>query len=148
MDKLIQLASAWAGTLGFALLFNVRGRKLLFASLGGLLAWAAYMLTELHTPNPYLCAFNATVVLTLYAEIMAILQKTPVTVFLVSAAIPLIPGAGLYRAMNCAVHSDWPGFYAQGSYALLFAASMSAGITLTTTVFSLVRMALRTRIKK
>ena len=35
----VQLASAFAGSLGFALLFHVRREKLLLASLGGLLAW-------------------------------------------------------------------------------------------------------------
>ena len=38
MNPIVQLIAAWAGSLGFALLFNVRGKKLAFASLGGLLA--------------------------------------------------------------------------------------------------------------
>ena len=38
MNPIVQLIAAWAGSLGFALLFNVRGRKLAYASLGGLLA--------------------------------------------------------------------------------------------------------------
>ncbi len=145
MNPILQLAAAWLGTLGFALLFNVRGEKLLFASLGGLLAWAVYLLAARFTPNHYLCGFCATVALTLYAELMAILKKSPVTVFLVSAAIPLIPGAALYRAMDCLMHGDWPGLWSQGSYALLFAASMSAGITVTTVVFQLIRGSLRQR---
>ena len=40
----VQLASAFAGSLGFALLFHVRREKLLLASLGGLLAWGVYLL--------------------------------------------------------------------------------------------------------
>ena len=41
MNPIVQLIAAWAGSLGFALLFNVRGKKLAYASLGGLLAfWA------------------------------------------------------------------------------------------------------------
>ena len=38
MDMLIQLVTAFTGSLGFALLFHVRKEKLLLASLGGLLA--------------------------------------------------------------------------------------------------------------
>ena len=143
MEKIIQLIAAWLGSLGFALLFNIRGKKLLFASLGGLLAWSVYLAIESFNPNPYFCGFCATIALTLYAEIMAIAKKAPVTVFLVSATIPLIPGAGLYRTMNCVVHQDWAGAAANGSYALLFAASMSAGITVTTIAFQLVRRFLK-----
>ena len=35
MDMLIQLVTAFTGSLGFALLFHVRKEKLLLASLGG-----------------------------------------------------------------------------------------------------------------
>ena len=104
MHPLLQLAAAWVGSLGFAMLFNVRGKKLPLASLGGLLAWAVYLLIARHTSNDSLCGFCASVALTLYAEVMAILEKSPVTVFLVSAAIPLIPGAALYRAMDGLMH--------------------------------------------
>lgn len=148
MNPMLQLAAAWLGSLGFAMLFNVRGGKLLCASLGGLLAWAVYLLAARFTRNDYLCGFSATVALTLYAEVMAILKKSPVTVFLVSAAIPLIPGAALYRAMDCLMHGDWDGLWSKGSYALLFAASMSAGITVTTILFQLIHSGLRQRIHR
>ena len=145
MHPLLQLAAAWVGSLGFAMLFNVRGKKLPLASLGGLLAWAVYLLIARHTSNDYLCGFCASVALTLYAEVMAILEKSPVTVFLVSAAIPLIPGAALYRAMDGLMHGKLEGFVQYGRYALLFAASMSAGITVTTILFQLIRSVLRRR---
>ena len=49
MDMLIQLVTAFTGSLGFALLFHVRKEKLLLASLGGLLAWGVYLLMGLAT---------------------------------------------------------------------------------------------------
>lgn len=139
MNHVIQLIAAFLGSLGFAALFNIRGEKLIFASLGGFLAWAAYLGTACIDNNPYLCGFVASVMLTLYAECMARVHKTPVTVFLVSAAIPLIPGAGLYRAMNCLMKRDWSKFAEESAYTLLFAASMSAGITFTTIIYRMVR---------
>lgn len=135
MREIIQLAAATAGSLGFAALFNIRGKKLFFATLGGFFAWGVYLAVEQFSVNPYLCGFIASVMLTLYAECMARVHKTPVTVFLVSGAIPMIPGASLYYAMSCLVHQNWVEFTAQGTYAFLFAASMSAGITVTTIIF-------------
>ena len=35
MQEIIQLAAATAGSLGFAALFNIRGKKLVFATLPG-----------------------------------------------------------------------------------------------------------------
>ena len=93
MDNAIQLFAALAGSFGFAALFNLHGKKLAFAALGGLLSWSVYLLLEHWNVDAYACAFAASVALTLYAELMARCHKSPVTVFLVTAAIPLIPGA-------------------------------------------------------
>lgn len=138
MQMAVQLIAALLGSFGFAALFNIRGEKLIFAALGGGLTWGIYLITAGFTDNPYLCGFIASVMLTLYAECMARIHKTPVTVFLVAAAIPLIPGAALYRAMNCLMQKDFVGFGTESSYTLLFAASMSAGITFTTIIFRMV----------
>lgn len=135
MQEIIQLTAAWLGSLGFSALFNIRGKKLAIASIGGGFAWAVYLAAGRFTENPYLCGFLASMMLTLYAELMARVYKTPVTVFLVSATIPLIPGAGLYRTMNCLMHRDWTGLSENSSYTILFAASMSAGIMVATVLF-------------
>ena len=45
--------------------------------------------------------------------------------------------------MDSVVHQNWSGAWANGSYALLFAASMSAGITVTTIAFQLTRSFLK-----
>lgn len=138
MKEFIQLMAALLGSLGFAALFNIRGKKLIFATIGGFLSWATYLAADCINVNPYFCGFISTVLTTLYAEVMARMVKTPVTVFLVSATIPLIPGAALYRAMNCLMHRNYAGFSKEGTYTLLFAASMSAGITFTTVVFRMI----------
>ena len=138
MKECIQLMAALLGSLGFAALFNIRGKKLIFATIGGFLSWATYLAAACINANPYFCGFISTVLTTLYAEVMARMVKTPVTVFLVSATIPLIPGAALYRAMNCLMHRNYAGFSKEGTYTLLFAASMSAGITFTTVVFRMI----------
>lgn len=148
MEEFIQLAAATAGSLGFSALLNIRGKKLFFATFGGFLSWAIYLFVSHFSSNPYLCGFLSSIALTLYAECMARFHRTPVTVFLVSAAIPLIPGAALYRAVNCLMHQDWSSLTAESTYALLFAASMSAGITVTTITFQMILNHLRIRINR
>ena len=137
MSNAVQLIMAGLGSLGFALLFNLRGRKLAFGTLGGFFSWGVYLMAQLLTDSSYICAFAASVALTLYAEAMARVHKTPVTVFLVTGAIPLIPGAGLYRTANCLMLRLNEQAAAEGLHTLLFAASMSAGITLTTLIFQI-----------
>ena len=110
MKEFIQLMAALLGSLGFAALFNIRGKKLIFATIGGFLSWATYLAAACINANPYFCGFISTVLTTLYAEVMARMVKTPVTVFLVSATIPLIPGAALYRAITVSCTETMPAF--------------------------------------
>lgn len=140
MNSWIQLAAAFAGSVGFAMLFNIHGRKLLLASLGGLFSWGVYLLAKRFGQSDHLSAFCASVALTLYSEGMARAFHTPVTLFLVVSAIPLIPGASLYATAQAMMLQDWSFAAQKGLYTLLFSASMSAGITLTTLFF---RMLLR-----
>ena len=72
MERLmIQLAAAGAGTLGFAMLYNVRGKKLFWAAFGGFLGWAFYDILHLFSNNDYIGCFGASMLLHLYAEWMA-----------------------------------------------------------------------------
>ena len=64
MREIIQLVVSFTGSLGFAALFNIHGKKLWFAALGGCLSWAVYLAVEFITPSPYACGFWSTVAIT------------------------------------------------------------------------------------
>ena len=100
MDMILQLVTAFLGSLGFALLFHVRGKNLLLGSLGGLLAWGVYLWMGCFTSQDVIRYFVASVVLTVYGETLARVVKCPATLFIVTASIPLIPGGSLYRTMQ------------------------------------------------
>ena len=137
MAYFIQLLAALAGSLGFGMLFNIHGKKLAYAASGGFMAWGVYLVSSALGLNDYLSAMTACVALTLYSECMARALRAPVTVFLVPSAIPLIPGASLYYAARALMLQQWELAAEKGLYALLFAASMSAGITLTSVLFQM-----------
>lgn len=142
---LVQLLTATLGALAFSLIFNVRGSQLFFTTLGGVLAWTCYLLlqpTGLGDPPRYLIA---SVLVSVYSEVCARKRRAPATVFLVPAAIPLIPGSRLYTTMLCAVHMDGPGFVREGLSTLLLAGAIAAGFILVSTVVHAVDAARRSR---
>lgn len=128
MTYVIQLVTAFTGSFGFALLFNVRRDRLLPAAFGGFLAWGVYLLAGFLTPWDVPRFFISSLTLTLYAEIMARVKKSPATVFLVSASIPLIPGSSLYTTMQYAVSAQWEDFSRQGMNTLLLAGAIAGGM--------------------
>ncbi|MDD3164972.1 MAG: threonine/serine exporter family protein [Oscillospiraceae bacterium] len=133
----MQLITAFFGSVGFALLFNEKKDKLLLAGLGGLLAWGVYLLAGVAVANDALRYLIASITLTFYAEILARIKKAPATIFLVPATIPLIPGGALYQTMQYAVLQQWNAFANQGLYTLLLAAAIAGGIVCAMTVMQM-----------
>ena len=139
MQYILELATVFFGTLGFALLFHVRRERLLPACLGGILAWGVYLLVGLAVDSDMICCFVAAVVLTVYAEIMARVAKCPATLFIIVAVIPLVPGGSLYGTMYHFIKGDFAASSAQGVRTLLIAVAIAAGMLFPTSLFQLLR---------
>ena len=104
---MIRLLTAFTGSLGFCLVFHLRRRYLLPASLGGLLTCAVYMAVGSGMDGILLPTLIASAFAALYAEVLAWLLHAPTTLFLTTAlVIPLIPGRTLYYATYCAVRHE------------------------------------------
>ncbi|MBO5556732.1 MAG: threonine/serine exporter family protein [Oscillospiraceae bacterium] len=128
-DWIIQLATAFLGSLGFSLVFGVRRRHLFAASLGGLFAWAIYLAVDAWLHSGFLACLLASAFSVLYSELLARLRKTPATLFLVPAIIPLVPGSSLYYAMSCVVRKDFSNAREYGTLTLEYALAIAAGIS-------------------
>lgn len=83
----------------FGFLFNIRGKNIIIASLGGGVSWFIYLLAQNYHNTPTVSLFLAAISVAVYAEIMARLFKAPVTVFVICGIIPLVPGNGMYYTM-------------------------------------------------
>ena len=122
------LLTALFSPVGYCLLMNVPVKKIIPASVGGMLSWLLYLLLKDRVVSVFYLlvlvgAFAAT-----YSEIAAKLAKTPATVFLLPALIPLVPGGSAYYAMLGLVQSR---FDDMRRYALLtgqWAVGLAAGI--------------------
>jgi uncharacterized membrane protein YjjB (DUF3815 family) len=131
---LIQIFTGFLGSLGFGILFHIRGRNLIVASLGGLMSWAVFLLLEPLLSNEATRYFLSSAAVTIYAEIFARVMKTPTTTFLVPSLIPLIPGGALYYTMNYALNEQWSLFAAKAIYTLELALALALGILAMTTL--------------
>ena len=86
-------------TFGFGILFNIKGKKLIFAALGGGLSWYCYSLPLSLGLSEVSSLFISALVFSTYSEILARIFKTPVTSFIICALFPLVPGGGMYYTM-------------------------------------------------
>ena len=140
-EHLIQILMGGLGSLGFNILFNIRGRKLIIATLGGLISWTVFLLLAPVFPGEPLRYFFAAAAITVYGEVFARMEKTPTTTFLVPSVIPLIPGGSLYYTMNYALNKQWAAFSHRGFYTIQLALSLAVGIIAVTTLTRLLTAA-------
>lgn len=137
MKMVIQLLMAAVGSLGFSMLFNVRSKYLLLASVGGLVSWAIYLVCHGFGAGLFLSSFFASVFCQSYAEVFSRVCKAPRTIFSIAAVVPLIPGSSLYYTMQSATMSDWAEFSRRGLELGYFALGIAAGLSLITALVTM-----------
>lgn len=122
------------GCLGFGVLFNIRGRKLLFSSLGGGLSRFVYAFC-LHNSLPKISSLLiASIIFSIYSEIFARILKTPSTTLVICAMLPLVPGAGMYYTMYDVVKGNLSSAFSTGLNTLASAGTLALGIILVSTI--------------
>lgn len=130
MDIILQLITAFLGSLGFALLFHIRGSLIFPASLGGMLEWGIYLITSHYLGGIFLPCLIASAFSAFYAELLARYFKAPAIVFFIPAVVPLIPGSTLYYTMSYAVQGRWIISADYRMRTLKFTLGIGAGISL------------------
>ena len=104
MSVVIQLGTAFLGSLGFAMLFGMRRQLLVSAALGGMITWGIYIAANAWLEMGFLSCLAASSFAIVYSELLAKGYKTPAILFVMSSIIPLVPGSNFY---DCFGNSMW-----------------------------------------
>lgn len=136
--EILQILAGGVGSFGFACLFNIRGRRLLVATLGGVLCWLLFVLIHRIIDNEPICYFIVSFLISGFAEVMARVMKTPTTTFVTTSLVPLIPGGSLYYTMAYGFQGDVTRFVAKGVSTLALAAALALGIIIASTLTKLI----------
>ncbi len=101
-----EVLATFIATIAFGVLFNIHGKNLFFAGIGGALGWLVYKIGLYFGLSVILSMFFSAIAFSAYSEIYARILKTPVTTIVVCALIPLVPGGGMYNTMYEAIKGD------------------------------------------
>jgi len=133
-ELVIQTLMGAIGSVGFAIVFNVRGKKLLLFFFGSALDWAVYLLAVYHGYNEFVGMLLATMTAALLSETSARIIRAPVLILLVPMLVPLIPGRGLYNTMDALIRGERERFLASGASTVSCAAAICLGIICVTAI--------------
>lgn len=124
-------------SVSFGVVFNIQGKKLFFAGLGGVVSWWAYVIMVPILPTETARYFAATIVLAVYSETLARLFKAPVTIFMVIAIIPLVPGNSIYHSMESFVTGNTEKFNQVTLSTISIAGAIAMGLVLTSSTITM-----------
>lgn len=140
--NVVQVLTGTLGSFGFSVLYNVRGPRLLWATLGGGFSYSLYLLLAPAIPGEMLRYFLSAAFAAFYAEFLARALRTPATTFLIPSIIPHIPGGALYRTMRLALDHQWSACLSQAVYTLSLALGLALGIIAVLSVFGVAQVVL------
>lgn len=135
MHLLLECFYAFASSVAFGIVFNLRGKTLIIAGLDGALGWLIYAGLAGVFGSDIPQYFLATIGLALYAEIAARIFKAPTIVYLAAALIPLVPGGGIYYTMEYCVGGDIDMALSTGLHTLGIAGALAMGIIIVSSFF-------------
>lgn len=133
-QAILQTLTAAIGTAGFAVLFNVRGKKLVLLTLGGAIGWVVYLLCAHCGLNPFFCALFATMTTAVFSELFARILRAPVLVLLVPMLIPLVPGKDLYYFMSALIQGNIDECAHSARLAVTAAGAIALGVIVVATL--------------
>ena len=139
---------AFVACVGFSVLFNIHGLGILICAVGGALGWLVYLAAAPVFHSDLLQSFAAAVFISAYSEIMARIRKCPVTAYLLVAFFPLVPGGGIYYAMEHAINGETDLFLNVLFHTLGLAGSLAVGVLLVSSTVRIINSYLYRRHRK
>ncbi|ABR34037.1 MULTISPECIES: threonine/serine exporter family protein [Clostridium] len=131
---LTQIAVSFLASLGFGIIFNIKGKNLIFASIGGAISWFSYLYLKENYIGDILSLFISSILFSIYSEICARLLKTPVTTLVICALIPLVPGSGMYYTMYETISGNISRAVELGLNTLASAGTLALGVIFVSTI--------------
>lgn len=131
---LLKGLGAALGSLGFGYLFHVKGYKMCVASFIGGVGGFVYSLSLANGQSNAMSLFFASICVSILSELFARILKCPVTIFLICAIIPLVPGGAMYYTMLEVVQGNNELALAKGIDTIIQACSIAFGCILISSV--------------
>ena len=121
-----EILAAAVGTFAFSVLFGAPRKYYPYCGAIGASGWIVYMVFEGF--GAALASLAATIAVVLLSRLMAIREKCPVTVFLISGIFPLVPGSYVYWTSYYLVTNQIHLAAANGYMAIKIAFAIVLGI--------------------
>ncbi len=138
MEQYLPCLYAFLACAGFCIVFEIRKPLfILLSCVTGAVGWLVFLLLA-DIGSGVVRYLLATIVVSVLSEIFARILKAPATIFLVIGIVPLVPGGGLYYAMDALINGDYALFAQKGIETAACAGAIAAGVSVVTSIARMV----------
>ncbi len=130
-----QIFCSFVGTIGFAIMYNVPKKYYIGCGFTGMAGWMMYYFVSAQRYMTTAAAsFCGALVVVLISRILAVRLKCPITLFLISGILPLVPGAGVYNTVYYIVTNQLASAALKGIESLKVAFAIVMGIVIVVSI--------------
>lgn len=99
-EILSNLFCSFLGTIGFAIMYNVPKKYYIGCGVTGMSGWIVYLsISSMNYVSAAVGSFLGAFAVVLMSRMLSVKMKCPITIFLISGILPLVPGAGVYNTV-------------------------------------------------
>ena len=128
LDYILQIIAAGVGTWCFAITFNAPKKEYVYCAINGAVSWLIYLIFDSMGAGVTIASLGAAFAITILARVFSALRKHPVTVYLINAIFPLVPGAAIYYTAYYLMMDDFATAGNKGLEAFKIAGGITLGI--------------------
>lgn len=137
LEFVLQVVSAFVGVVAVAVSFQVPKKYLALAGLTGAGGWMVELIMEEVLHGSIFSSFIAAFLVAILSQIFARVSKAPVTLYLVTGILPLVPGVGMYRTVYYLLQSNREQTSYYLSYTLQIAGMIALAIFIVDSFFKM-----------
>lgn len=101
-----EIVGAFVAIVGFSIMIKVPKKFIYYTGGVAAIGWFIFSLVQEKGESVYTATFVSALTISILAQIMARIMKTPVTIFNIPGIMPLVPGAGMYRIVFYIMETD------------------------------------------
>ncbi|MCI8417600.1 MAG: threonine/serine exporter [Lachnospiraceae bacterium] len=105
---LFQIVGSFFAVVAFCFILGSPRKYIFSAGVIGALGWALFLVLSQREVSVGIATFFSGCLVSLCAQVLARIAKTPVTIFVIPGILPLVPGAGMYHIVASIIQSDGP----------------------------------------
>lgn len=130
-----QIFCSFVGTIGFAIMYNVPKKYYIACGFTGMAGWMMYYFINVQRDlSTTVASFFGALVVVLISRMLTVRLKCPITLFLISGILPLVPGAGIYNTVYYLVTNQLASAALKGIESLKIAFAIVMGIVIVVSI--------------